>query len=502
MLANRFSGVANLARRMADAYGIWLLLALATFARFVGLGYPRKLVFDETYYVKDAWTLGNLGYEGSWPADANAAFEAGNSSIFNAEPSFVVHPPLGKWIIFIGMKIWGADNPVGWRFSVALLSIASVWLLYVVAARLFGSKRWALVPSFLLAIDGHAIVLGRTGLLDGILAFFALLAFYLLLRDRERFSSSLFKRPWLIAMAVTLGFASGVKWSGLYLLATFALYVVISDLLRERKLHLAAQSASQEAKPFELVSRLLVRGYATALNTLPLALLAYLSTWTGWLLTSNGYARQTSIAASGVTDWLAWIPQPLQALWHYHVQAYGFHVNLHTPHNYASNPLTWLVMWRPTSFFYEGTDAGAAGCAGTENCANAITALGNPLIWALAVVALVSLTLTWVRTRDSKIGMILLGMVGGYLPWLLYLSRTTFQFYAVVFLPWMLLALGYWLKTQVELAPADTRAKAYSWVAVALGASLVLSIFFSSVWLGYTTPYWFWRIHMWLPSWI
>jgi hypothetical protein len=273
-------------------------------------------------------------------------------------------------------------------------------------------------------------------------------------------------------------------------------------LLRERKLHLAAKPESKEAKPFELVSRLLVRGYATALITLPLALLAYLSTWTGWLLTSNGYARQTSIAASGVADWLAWIPQPLQALWHYHVQAYGFHVNLHTPHNYASNPLTWLVMWRPTSFFYEGTDAGAAGCAGTENCANAITALGNPLIWALALVALVSLTLTWVRTRDSKIGMILLGMVGGYLPWLLYLSRTTFQFYAVVFLPWMLLALGYWLKTQVELAPADTRAKAYSWVAVALGASLVLSIFFSSVWLGYTTPYWFWRIHMWLPSWI
>ena len=500
MFANRSAKLLGAVRRLGDAYGIWLILALGAAARFIGLDYPRKLVFDETYYVKDAWTLGNLGYEGSWPADANSAFEAGITDGYSSDPSFVVHPPLGKWIIFLGMRLWGADNPVGWRFSVALLSIASIWLIFIVADRLFESKRWALVPAFLLAIDGHAIVLGRTGLLDGILAFFALLAFYFLLRDRASNSSKLLRRPWLAAMALTLGLATGVKWSGLYLLATFAIYVVISDLLRERRVHQAKHADQRQQYPF--VPRLLVRGWATALVTMPLALFTYLATWTGWLVTQGGYDRQTAPSDSGVVDWLGWIPQPLQALWHYHVQAYGFHVNLHTPHNYASSPLTWLFMFRPTSFFYEGSDAGTPACPSTENCANAITALGNPLIWVMALLALVTLTIAWVRTRESKTGLILLGMVGGYLPWLLYLNRTTFQFYAVVFLPWMLLAVGYWLKTQVSYATPERRAVVYRRVLVALGASLLLSFFFSSVWLGYTTDYWYWRIHMWLPSWI
>jgi len=31
---------------------------------------------------------------------------------------------------------------------------------------------------------------------------------------------------------------------------------------------------------------------------------------------------------------------------------------------------------------------------------------------------------------------------------------------------------------------------------------LVLSAFFLTIWLGIETPYWWWRIHMWIPSWI
>ena len=45
-------------RRIAEGYGIWLIMLLAAGLRFINLGYPRKLVFDETYYVKDALTLG------------------------------------------------------------------------------------------------------------------------------------------------------------------------------------------------------------------------------------------------------------------------------------------------------------------------------------------------------------------------------------------------------------------------------------------------------------
>ncbi|MEY3663652.1 MAG: hypothetical protein RI919_1168, partial [Actinomycetota bacterium] len=141
--------ISNL-RRIAEGYGIWLIMLLAAALRFINLGYPRKLVFDETYYVKDAVTLGSLGYEGSWPADPNSQFEAGNTEIFSADPAYVVHPPLGKWIIWLGIRALGADNSVGWRYSVAILGLASVWLVYLVAKRLFESKLWGQVAALLL----------------------------------------------------------------------------------------------------------------------------------------------------------------------------------------------------------------------------------------------------------------------------------------------------------------------------------------------------------------
>ena len=66
-----------------------MIIALAAFLRLWNLGYPKKLVFDETYYVKDAWTLWNTGAEKSWPQDANVAFEAGHANTFLNDPSFV-----------------------------------------------------------------------------------------------------------------------------------------------------------------------------------------------------------------------------------------------------------------------------------------------------------------------------------------------------------------------------------------------------------------------------
>jgi len=436
----------GLVARVADRAGLWLVLAFAALLRFWDLGYPHKLVFDETYYVKDAFTLSRLGYEGSWPANANASFEAGQVNVFSTDPSYVVHPPLGKWIISLGIDLFGAQNSFGWRFSVALLGTASVAILFLVAREILDSKRWALVAAFLLAIDGHAIVLSRTGLLDGILAFFGLLAFYFLLKDRASNRLSYWRRPWIIAMAITLGAASAVKWSGLYLLVAFALYAVCSDVLLERRVH----RATETERPFNWFSQITLRGLTTFALTVPLAILTYLSTWTGWLTTSGGYFRNWVAPAGTVSPFLAWVPKPLQALWHYHQEAYSFHVNLHVGHPYAANPLGWLLMLRPTSFFYEGNSFGQNGCDIKAGCSSAITALGNPAIWWAAAVAVILVVIRWIKTRDRRSGLLLLGLAAGYVPWIIYLNRTTFQFYSIVFLPFTILALVYVLQQQVS----------------------------------------------------
>lgn len=458
-----------------------MIIALAAFLRLWNLGYPKKLVFDETYYVKDAWTLWNTGAEKSWPQNANAAFEAGHVNTFLTDPSFVVHPPLGKWIIGLGMWAFGPDNSFSWRISVALLSIAAVGLIMMVAKILFQTQIWALTAGFLFAIDGHAIVLGRTGLLDSILMFFLLLAFYFLLRHLQTRSFDLptWRQPWLIAVGATLGAATAVKWSGLYFLAVFGLYVVFSQALENRK-----------RTEFEnWLAPSILQALISFILMVPVAVATYLASWTGWLVTSGGYDRDSDA-------------NPFVALLKYHQDAYNFHVNLHTPHSYASNPLTWLFAIRPTSFFYEGLSAGQDGCTSNTGCSSAITALGNPLIWWPAAAAVFALVYLFI-TRKSRVGgLILLGIAAGYLPWLAFMNRTVFQFYAIAFLPWMILALVYVLRMYLHTRTTEELPRAIKIVGGYLGLAFAVSLFFMPIWIGTWTPYWYWHLHMWLPSWI
>lgn len=476
-------------RTLFDRWYFWAILALAAVLRLWNLGYPRALVFDETYYVKDALTLSMTGVERNWPDGANSAFEAGEYTGFLETGSFVVHPPLGKWVIAAGMWLFGPGNSFGWRFSVAILSIAAVGLIMLLARNLTGSTVWSALAGFLFAIDGLAIVMGRTGLLDGILMFFVLLAFWFLVIDRERSFGLIWQRPWLLAAGVSLGAASAVKWSGLYFLAAVGLYVVISEL----------DIDSGEVDLLKFAKQ----AFAKFLLLVPVAIVTYLLSWAGWFNTTQGYARSWAEQANNAwTGVLSWVPASLQSLWHYHVEAYNFHVGLRTPHSYQSNPLTWLFLTRPTSFYYQGYDKGVSGCEVESGCSSAITALGNPLIWLPALAAVLFLIYLFAIKRNKTSGFILLGVAAGYLPWLLYLNRTVFQFYIIAFEPFMILALVYALAWIWRSANWQQRRILLGGYAALVFAASAFSLFFLNIWLGTWTPYWYWYLHMWIPSWI
>ena len=94
--------------------------------RFVDLGRPHDIIFDETYYPKDALSLLKYGYEQKFVENANALILGSNGdwrslNLFTDAPNFVVHPPFGKWTIAVGEWLFGA-TPFGWRFSVAAVT--------------------------------------------------------------------------------------------------------------------------------------------------------------------------------------------------------------------------------------------------------------------------------------------------------------------------------------------------------------------------------------------
>lgn len=495
--------------------GPLVVMALAAVLRLWNLGQPHSLVFDETFYVKDAWSLWNNGYETTWPDATDPRFAAGETGIFKTDGSYVVHPPLGKWLIALGMAGFGAADSFGWRISVAVAGILMVLLVTLIARRLTGSTLLAVIAGGLLAIDGHAITLSRVSLLDNFVALFVLAGFGLMLIDREwsrrrlgeilaerrsrgrstNWGPTLWWRPWLVTAGLAFGLACSVKWSGIYFLAAFGVYVIVMDAVDRKR----------EGIPFWITAALLKQAPAAFLALIPIAFVTYLASWIGWILTTGGYGRHTISPTNGLafTGLFSWIPEWAQNLWLYHQSAYAFHTGLTVSHPYQANPLTWLFMIRPTSMFYEGSKLGENGCQ-FDSCSSAITALANPLIWWAATAAIGYLIYRFVRWHEWRVGLILVGMVAGYLPWLMYMNRTVFQFYGIIFEPYMILGLTFTIGIILGKRTDATwhRLSGIRVVAIYLVFVVLVSAFFYPLWSGMQVPYWFWQAHMWLPSWV
>ncbi|HEX3678981.1 MAG TPA: phospholipid carrier-dependent glycosyltransferase [Galbitalea sp.] len=499
--------------RVVRAIGPVAVTLLAAGTRLWNLGSPRALVFDETFYVKDAYTLSQLGYEGSWPTNPDPGFAAGNVNTFNSTGSFVVHPPLGKWIISLGYDWLGVTNPVSWRIMTAICGILAVVLLMMIAKYLFKSTLVATIVGFAMAIDGNAIVMSRVGLLDNFVMFFALLGFGAVLLDRkwsaERLAAwiarrdangkstewgpALWWRPWLILAGLAFGLDAAVKWSGVYFLAGFAIYTIAVDIFARR----------DAGVTYWIQGTILKQGPTTFLLTVPIALAGYLASWTGWFVTKGGYDREyANYPGNAWTGSIAWVPRVLQSFWHDQSDIYNFNINEHSPHPYAANPLTWLLMIRPTSMYFTSANLGQHGCT-VSFCGSSITGIANPLIWYAGVAAAIYLLYRLIRYREWRVGLILAGLGAGYLPWLLYTDRTVFQFYTIDFEPYLILAIGFVASMLIGTRgdPAYRRAIGMRWIAVFLVAAIAISIFFWPLWTGQQIDFKYMQLHYWVPTW-
>lgn len=356
----------------------------------------------------------------------------------SGKPEFIVHPPIGKWAIAAGISVFG-DNPFGWRFSAALFGIFSILLIYLVALRLFDSQFIALLAAGLTVIDGLHLVMSRTALLDIFLMTFLLAAFLALLHQRHLLS------------AICFGLALGTKWSAIYFIAAVFIYLLIT----KRK---------------ALIS---------FVSVIPII---YLLSWSGWFFSDKGWSRDSS-------------SNPLIALFDYHREILNFHTGLTTDHSYEASPWNWLLLGRPTSFFYESPkDCGAAGCS------QEILAMGTPVIWWGGLIAITVTIGYFIYRREQSTGLILLALLSNYLPWFLFPDRTTFYFYAIAFQPYLILAICY--VASIFMEPVELREKRRQIVVSGVAVAGLCFLYFLPVYIGLVTTYDKWFARMWLPSWI
>lgn len=590
------------------------VLALAAVLRFWALGRPDSLVFDELYYVRDAVSQLANGFPTTWPDD-DPAFGGERALAFSDQASTIAHPPLGKWLIGLGILLFGADTGWGWRSAIALAGVAAVGVTMRLGWLMTRSLWIACVAGLLLAIDGVHVALTRVALLDGFLALFVVLGALFVWRDvsssstsslgsekraiREEKSQSdpilsgspsenrvaqaggaqagagqaavaqavqpgrylTWRRPWLLAAGLIFGAAAAIKWSGLYPLAAFLVFIVAVDVWRRFRTEPAHSGQTHSGQSLSTRPRRrariqpLARGALQALVTaalaLPAAALAYLVSWWGWIASPTAQNREP-----GEPWWVS--------LAQWHADALAWHGTLQAPHPYQSHPLTWPLGLRPTAM-YEVTWPQGDSCPWPSGCVAAISPLPNLLVtWggvaALLLLAWVVVRSAWIAVRRTRFAhdpladpdatprsdpddtarttsalapvreaesshlltasaFVLVGYLSGWLPWVLTFSRTAvFQFYAVVLTPFAALALALvlgalWRRHRpghpgllalagihLNISPEAVLGRRIA-VAIFLAMALVVSVLFFPAWSGMPIAEWFWRAHLWLPGW-
>ncbi len=186
------------------------------------LGYPRAIVFDETYFVPTAQRYLN--------------------GVFFQEP----HPPLGKLLIAVGQRwlhpeiqadefigvekidrAWSPDaDMTGYRLMPALFGILNPIVVFLILVLLFQRELYTFAITSFVALDNALIVQSRAALMDSFLIFFALcsiLLFVLLSRKKEMKIGAFggLAAVWGIVAAC----AGNVKLTGLFVLVLFFIYV-------------------------------------------------------------------------------------------------------------------------------------------------------------------------------------------------------------------------------------------------------------------------------------
>ena len=427
--ANAATGEEGAARRAKSSWGAGDSLAVALITLFGGIlrlfrvADPHQFIFDEVYYAKDACMY------------VKSSLQACSLDQFQSE----VHPPLGKWLIAGGIKMFGFDS-LGYRIGVVLAGTLSIALLFLLARKILKSTLGATMAAGLLAIDPLHFVQSRTSMIDVFVPLFAIAAFLFVVYDRERMLRALelgtlggprfgvLGRPWRLAAGVAAGCAFASKWTGAFVIVAVIALTISWEISarRGRGWGRAVIGVVKEEGP----TILLWMAFVPAM--------VYAATFIGRGIDGSVLAFPWSEGSWWRTLWDSEFGRGIGTGENHVASDLSFHQTLSSSHPYQSPPWSWITIKRPVTYFYQSEDP--------EGNVREIMATGSPFVWWSSILALLYVSFQWLRRPGlgRAEGVILAGFAFSYGPWLLPMDRpAVFIFYFVATIPFMCLALGY-----------------------------------------------------------
>lgn len=393
----------------------------AAVVRIGGLAIPAGFVFDEIFYARIACRF------------VVDTAQCGIDQLVSG-----AHPPLGNWLIGMGIRLFGYDE-FGWRIASAVAGTLGVALLYVLVRRLLSGQVsppaatvGAAAAAALLATDFLDLVQSRVAMLDSFVTLFVIATVLCFVLDGNRRRGPggddldaprwlrlvSLGRPWRLAAGIALGSAVAVKWSGGYVAVGLIVLLVAWEVA-------ASRAGGEPDGRMGALGRAFRREAVPSLVLLGLVpLVVYVASYTGRV--------DGQLLALPWREGSAW-----RGILEHQLAMLRFHTGLAGNHPYESAPWSWLMLKRPVAYSF-ATDAGSY---------REILAIGNPLTWWPGAAALLALGARWVRSGRSLAQpevVLVAAALSTYLPWLILSGSRSqvFIWYVLPTIPFVCAALG------------------------------------------------------------
>ncbi len=410
--------------------------------------YMNSMYFDEIYH-------GRTAYE----------------HIENVYPYEVSHPPLGKLIISLGIRLFGM-TPFGWRFMGTLFGVLMLPFMFALIKNMFGKTLIAVSGTVLFAFDFMHFVQTRIATIDTYGVFFILVMFYFMYRYVSQGHETPFGKTALPLFLSGLFFGLGAasKWVVIYGGGGLAVLWLIKQITRG--IYCRDNGLSREFKRY-IVETLLFSVFAFILLPCVIYALSYIP---------YGTAKGMTIGGG-----MLWKREFYEIILENQRFMFSYHSKLVATHPYSSPWYSWLLDIRPILYYLEYLPNGYKSAFG---------AFGNPILWWGGLIALVYTVKRFASTRDSKALYIVIGYLAQLLPWV-FVSRIVFIYHYFPSTLFLVLATCYAFNCMYEKGIGRFRAGIMAYTA----ASVALFIAFYPVLTGAAVKEWYTTNYLrWIPG--
>lgn len=485
--------------------------------------------FDEIYH-------GRTGYEMT-------------RNLYNYEWT---HPPLGKFFISLGIRIFGMC-PFGWRIAGTLFGIAMLPFFYLFSRRIFRNTWIAAITTTLFASDFMHFTQTRIATIDVYVTFFVICMYYFMYKySRMNFFDEKLTKTFipLLCSGIAMGFGCASKWTGVY--AGAGLGIIFFGIMLKRYFEYRQAWNDPKGKSgniensqivmnfkrnilltigFCVIAFVIIPGTIFTLSYIPFedgvkyGLVVYTpdklqptqetsytvpfedgttatvtSSTDGVIIkhiedvNSKLGKKQIKRNTGALNHLVGQMVRNQFAMWNYHSQ-------LNDTHPFSSHWYEWIIMKRPI-WYYNTTISGTVQ--------GNISAFGNPLVWWAGIPAFFYLLYRIMRRVDTKALFLVVAYLAQLLPWV-PVTRCTFIYHYFPSVPFVTLMVGYSMYCTYEFVGEHSSKKqgklsAQNKVLIAFGiytlVAIAMFIWFYPVLSGYPMETSYGKALRWFKSWV